>query len=853
MSAGTQQLAGTGVGYALPTDRSTTEASRAAAAEAIDWGKFGLLLLQLVGLACVAKRFELESAAYFEMTLFAAVGFTIQYFLPLAARSGFFLLLSLASIVSVLGMASGTCLVAIGLALIGITHLPISLAARIGILCVAGVALSVLRSGWIDVPFSAAVWPVLGSMFMFRLIVYVYDLKHGQAPESWTQRLSYFFMFPNICFLLFPVVDSRAYTRSWFAGERHDIHQVGVEWVLRGSIQLLLYRLVYSRLGVDPYDVANSADLVHYCVWLFLLYLRVSGQFHVIVGLLHLFGFNLPETHRQYYLASSFTDFWRRINIYWKDFMMKVFYYPAFFRLRGRGQTFALVVSTAYVFVWTWVLHALQLYWIRGTYTFTWNDPLFWTILCVLVTINAMWEVKRGRRRVLGAESRPWQDSLVLALKTLATFIVICTLWSFWCSESVEFWLSLLPAAAVMPDADQATKFGLTVVAVLAGVACFMAWNRWVAPQINRRFEWRAAFVLGQLFLLNAISVSAVYQQLGPAGKIVAGLRFGGLNEAEMEQLERGYYEDLLTVDRFNGELAALYMKRPPEWAKSLDEVGLLESVAGAPYRLRPNSDALFKGAMLRTNRWGMHDRDYAEEKPARTYRIALLGASHTMGTGVAAAETMDGVFEKRLNEELVGEGYPQFEVLNFAVYGYNPIEQIQVLDERVHGMNPDAMFYVGHPGDAKRVVQHVLLALRDGRRLPHAYLDDVVKRAGIEPKMPPREVHRRLTPYGDEILAWVYGELVERCRSHDVHPVFVLLPMAVRALDNQATPREVTLAEAAGFTVFNLHGVYDGEDESSLWIAEWDAHPNVLGHRVVGDRLFELFKQSQQLLVSRL
>ncbi len=63
----------------------------------------------------------------------------------------------------------------------------------------------------------------------------------------------------------------------------------------------------------------------------------MSGQFHIIVGMLHLFGFNLPETHHSYFLASSFTDFWRRINIYWKDFMMKIFFYPAYFALSKRG------------------------------------------------------------------------------------------------------------------------------------------------------------------------------------------------------------------------------------------------------------------------------------------------------------------------------------------------------------------------------------------------------------------------------------------------------------------------------------------------------------------------------------
>ena len=108
-------------------------------------------------------------------------------------------------------------------------------------------------------------------------------------------------------------------------------------WLLRGAIHLILYRLVYNRLVIDAADVTTVPQLVQYLLWPFLLYLRVSGQFHIIVGILHLFGFNLPETHHAYFLASSFTDFWRRINIYWKDFMMKLFYYPAYFR-RKRGD-----------------------------------------------------------------------------------------------------------------------------------------------------------------------------------------------------------------------------------------------------------------------------------------------------------------------------------------------------------------------------------------------------------------------------------------------------------------------------------------------------------------------------------
>ena len=116
-----------------------------------------------------------------------------------------------------------------------------------------------------------------------------------------------------------------------------------MRWIVRGLLHLILYRFVYLHLAGDPAELVTLGDLRAVPARTFLLYLRVSGQFHLIVGVLHLYGFRLPETHHLYYLASSFTDFWRRINIYWKDFMMKLVYYPSYFRLRRWGGNTALV------------------------------------------------------------------------------------------------------------------------------------------------------------------------------------------------------------------------------------------------------------------------------------------------------------------------------------------------------------------------------------------------------------------------------------------------------------------------------------------------------------------------------
>ena len=53
---------------------------------------------------------------------------------------------------------------------------------------------------------------------------------------------------------------------------------------------------------------------------------------------LHLFGYELPRTNNRYFLASSFTDLWRRINIYWMEYMRKMIYYPVAVRTRRLGE-----------------------------------------------------------------------------------------------------------------------------------------------------------------------------------------------------------------------------------------------------------------------------------------------------------------------------------------------------------------------------------------------------------------------------------------------------------------------------------------------------------------------------------
>jgi D-alanyl-lipoteichoic acid acyltransferase DltB (MBOAT superfamily) len=224
--------------------------------------------------------------------------------------------------------------------------------------------------------------------------------------------------------------------------------------MLRGTFQLLCYRLIYHELLIPASEVHDRWALAGYLVCNYLLYLRVSGQFHMACGMLHLFGYQLPETHHRYLLATGFTDYWRRINIYWKDFMVRLIFNPVVFRLKRWPQPAALAVATLAVFPTTWMLHAYQSFWLRGSWGFSVPDALFWGVLGVLVLINVQFDARRSRNRG-GAKARAWgpvadvrgidlAPLLIRGLKTAGTFITIAVLWSLWSSPSLAAWLDLM-------------------------------------------------------------------------------------------------------------------------------------------------------------------------------------------------------------------------------------------------------------------------------------------------------------------------------------------------------------------------------------------------------------------------
>ena len=815
---------------------------------------FLLICAQLALLLLLLRQFQIESAAFLRVAALAFGGFAIHAWLPLAHRLPFFLLLSIAAIGVALGVANGCWLVGIGLVLIGICHLPLSFLARGGLLALAAALLAAQRGGLLPFWWSGAIWPILGSMFMFRLIVYFYDMRHDKVPGTPVQTLAYFFMLPNACFPLFPVVDYKAFRRSHYDDDAYRVYQVGIDWMVRGTVHLILYRIVYYYGTLAPAEVVAPADLARYLVANFLLYLRVSGLFHLIIGMLYLFGFRLSETHNRYLLAASFTDFWRRINIYWKDFMQKVFYYPAVFKLKHLGTTKALIIAIAYVFAMTWLLHAYQWFWLRGTLLFVPQDILFWTILGVVVVLNSLYEIKHGRTRSIAPATRSAASIARTILKTYATFWFICVLWSFWTAESIHAWAMLWSALGGIYSWDSLVWPGAILLVVTLGAIPQNTLRNMKLSIRDDRTWWRErVLTVLALFCLIGISIESLSTRLGgEVATFVHSIRSGHLSRLDVAKLEQGYYENLLSVDRFNSQLWEVYSKKPANWL-DVENANLKRFVGGfAQTELIPAFVSRTKYGTISINKWGMRDQDYARAPAPGTFRVAVLGASIVMGWGVGDGETFEALVEARLNREQGSKPFQRYELLNLGVPGYQPPVQLAAFDKAL-GFSPNAVMFVATGRELARSVDYMAEVIGKGIAVPYPALKAIIDKAGVHGGMDAVALTKALTPLRKDILAAVYGTIATTAKARGITPVWVFVPQVRDGTWREETPEVVAIAEAAGFIVIRLDDVYRGHDIDTIRLAEWDEHPNRAGHQLIAERLYsELLQRREQIFTLR-
>jgi hypothetical protein len=160
----------------------------------------------------------------------------------------------------------------------------------------------------------------------------------------------------------------------------------------------------------------------------------------------------------------------------------------------------------------------------------------------------------------------------------------------------------------------------------------------------------------------------------------------------------------------------------------------------------------------------------------------------------------------------------------------------------------PDIVFYTAAGREQWNTINFLADILEKGVEIPYPGLKALVAEAGVRADMDRPAILKRLNLHEEKLLGWIYDYIVKRCAAHGIRPVWIYLPPVFPTAgepEEHGSARK--LAQAAGFEIIDLTGIYDGADLKSLVLEQWDRHPNAAAHERIADGVFKAIQARPQ------
>jgi len=322
-------------------------------------------------------------------------------------------------------------------------------------------------------------------------------------------------------------------------------------------------------------------------------------------------------------------------------------------------------------------------------------------------------------------------------------------------------------------------------------------------------------------------------------------------NRADREKRGGGYYEGLIGVDA-PGEVSAHPSLRFGEkWTNEprFTDANISRRLPGdfLMFELLPNVERTFRGHPFTTNVHGMRDRPCTLERTPKTMRIVVLGSSIDMGWGVGTEDTYVNRLEDWLNDQASKRGIScKFEVLNFAVAAYSPLQRLESFRRKAAAFRPDLVLYSATTLDIRLLEIHLCDMLQYHVDLTYPFLREEIDAAGINEHDLRLDSHHRLrdkTALKAKLRShyWtIYDrsvdKLAQECQALGVPLAAMIIPRSGEG--NSPKTRAPMVAQLRGLlerhanVVLDLSDSFDGLDPSEVEISVSDDHPNALGHK---------------------
>ncbi len=265
----------------------------------------------------------------------------------------------------------------------------------------------------------------------------------------------------------------------------------------------------------------------------------------------------------------------------------------------------------------------------------------------------------------------------------------------------------------------------------------------------------------------------------------------------------------------------------------------------------RPNRSAFLMGVPVAINSHGLRDHEYAEAKPARTYRIVMLGDSTCFGWGVPLNETVAEILERKLNASSLPP-YQRFEVLNAGVGNYDTVQEVAHYENYDRAFHPDLVileYFINDPEPVPSERHPWLLGSSYLVAFTVSRWDTLLQFAGLRPRWDAyyAGLYNDDRP-GFQAAKHALAKLDYLTKADGAKLAVAILPELHRINDGYPFAREQQkikdVLEAERVPVIDLmEGLRGHGPESSLWVTREDPHPNGKANALISAQIMSWIK----------
>jgi lysophospholipase L1-like esterase len=320
----------------------------------------------------------------------------------------------------------------------------------------------------------------------------------------------------------------------------------------------------------------------------------------------------------------------------------------------------------------------------------------------------------------------------------------------------------------------------------------------------------------------------------------------------------------VLSIVLVEGAFKVMDVKEKHENNRVAGRISRVSRIPNVRYEMVPNITTVTPGQKIpvRINNLGFRGEDVSNNKPADTYRIAVLGDSISFGRNLERENIFPVILEESMNSS--GKYDHRVEVVNASLSGRDTWEELAILEHLVLPLNPDLVVLeiclndhihfpppdknvkVGMYGDLAWWQYSSLLSFLDKRvKGFREYHLKVVKKLGLyHPTGNDFMRHfyinpRNMLKIDSHWREWSKALMAVRdlSRSNGAEVMFLLFPLRyeIKRGFEETSHQIVEFTDASGIPLLDMIGFFEEVGPS---IYDDSIHPNAWGHHVVAREL---------------